>query len=50
MADKKRKRATNAKKPRNYAPKVAIPLPFDAAVAGLLAVKPDGAKPSKPKK
>jgi hypothetical protein len=47
---KKRKPAKDREKTPERLPPVAIPLPFDKAVEGLLAVKPEPKKPSKPKK
>jgi hypothetical protein len=44
---KKKKTAGKASKSEKRSPPLKIPLPFDAAVSGLLAVKPDP-KPAKP--
>jgi hypothetical protein len=40
-AKKKARKVSTAKVGRNYQPKVALPLPFDQAIEGLLAVKPE---------
>jgi hypothetical protein len=49
MPAKQKGKPKRQRKPKVYAPKVSIPLSFDKAVEGLLAVKPDK-KPERPKK
>jgi hypothetical protein len=46
MAKKKAKRNSV---PRQYESKVRIPLPFDVAIGGLLAVKPEEKRPEQKK-